>query len=697
MSRRWIPVITVGVASAVFQPQVAQAAYIDPATSSYLIQIVSGLIITGSVAIGVFFRKIQLFFVTLGARLSALRVRLFTKAGRQARKAHQARQSRQSPSDTALANLRASALQAGRLAGATTTTTAAGATLSKRALLFGDARRWPARLGLAAMAAFLPAMVFVLYSVLTLFAGNHDQFPFTIRDLLPTTLGLFFGLGALMTLVLFLLRGRVLDLAISGLVGLALAGWLQSNLMNPEYGPLMGTPIPWQTYTKATVVNLAVWLLILAIVVGLRVASRKLWHVVVIGLSSLLLVGSAVSLVASYSKSPAGSPPPMVDTGYYSYDNAFTLSTTHNEIVFLVDTLDASLIDSIRQDDPHFFDDLTGFTDYAQDMSRYSQTDPGVPEMLTGQDFFYTTTYDAYKADAWRDASALRALKAAGYLINIYSDQYNTYAHDSDLVGLVDNFVVPATTDVNQLAMMKNMVKLASFVDAPIVAKPTFWMDGSEFATIRRPPAGRPAPYLIDDAGFYANLTAQGLTVRDAQPQFNYFHFEGSHAPFNLDAHGLHSDTDTDVITQTKGVFHIIFDYLDRMKQLGVYDQSTVVILGDHGTHVGPQARVLDHPILPGLWYKPVGPSTAPPTISLAPTSQENFLPTLVSQAGLDATAYGQPYDAVPLDSTEPRLYIWYRPKWGIDPSFGVRFEVTGDARDWANWQLIEQFPLIVD
>lgn len=43
-----------------FSPSVA--AYIDPASSSYLLQIIAGIFIAGGTAIGVYWRKIKLFF-----------------------------------------------------------------------------------------------------------------------------------------------------------------------------------------------------------------------------------------------------------------------------------------------------------------------------------------------------------------------------------------------------------------------------------------------------------------------------------------------------------------------------------------------------------------------------------------------------------------------------------------------------------
>ncbi len=37
-------------------------AYIDPAATSYIVQIVAGVVIAGGVAVGIFWKKIKLFF-----------------------------------------------------------------------------------------------------------------------------------------------------------------------------------------------------------------------------------------------------------------------------------------------------------------------------------------------------------------------------------------------------------------------------------------------------------------------------------------------------------------------------------------------------------------------------------------------------------------------------------------------------------
>ena len=54
-------------------------AYIDPATTTYIIQIVTALIITLGVTIGVFFTRVRLSIVELYVRISEFFIRLFSK------------------------------------------------------------------------------------------------------------------------------------------------------------------------------------------------------------------------------------------------------------------------------------------------------------------------------------------------------------------------------------------------------------------------------------------------------------------------------------------------------------------------------------------------------------------------------------------------------------------------------------------
>ena len=670
MPKRWILVAVVTAFCVCFTPVPAHAAYIDPATTSFLIQILSGVLITLSVAISVFFRKIQLFFITLSARLSSFWVRVFTTSGRQAWKDQKAREAKEKVEHPSGRGERADH----------------DLSVSKWAFLWGDRRVWWVRLGLGAMVALSMSMVLLLFPVLDLYANNSSTLPFSVNELFPRTMILFVSMTIIVMVVLFLLRGRVFDLALSGVMGVALAGWLQMNFMNPDFGTFMGDAILWHKYKTATLTNILAWIAILVGVILIRVIHKKLWTFLICGLAMFLTLGNVFSLVNSYSK-PLPSAPSQKEA-YLSYENAFSLSSTHNEIVFLIDRFDLGLIDQIRESTPDFFDPLTGFVEFQQNMSSYSNTHPAVVSMLTGQHYLHEIPWKEYKTNAWNSAEDLRNLKDAGYSINIFTEAVSLYTSPSDVEGLVDNLTA-STAVLQENVMMTGMVKLAAFVTLPVVAKPSFWIYSTEFADVYEKSGDD--PYVIDDAAFYSRLKEQDLSIRGTQPQFNFIHFHGSHAPYVIDAKAQPSSKGTDQVTQTKGVFHIIFDYLDRMKKLGIYEDSTIIITGDHGNPLSNDTRQLTYPKLTGLFAKPRGAADIPPTVSLAPTSDVNFLPTLVTQAHVDPADHTLlSYFNPNLNPLEPRYYNEYRPKWTEEPAVIIRCEVIGDARKWTNWRIFE-------
>jgi len=44
-------------------------------------------------------------------------------------------------------------------------------------------------------------------------------------------------------------------------------------------------------------------------------------------------------------------------------------------------------------------------------------------------------------------------------------------------------------------------------------------------------------------------------------------------------------------------VFHIVYEYLDQLKQLGMYENSTIIIFGDHGARKN-DTKPLEHAIV---------------------------------------------------------------------------------------------------
>jgi len=81
----------------------------------------------------------------------------------------------------------------------------------------------------------------------------------------------------------------------------------------------------------------------------------------------------------------------------------------------------------------------------------------------------------------------------------------------------------------------------------------------------------------------YEEFTEEEIQTTE-EKVFHFVHVEGGHLPFNL-------DENLNVIKQGEGTYtqkqkatlKLIKAYIDRLKKAGVYDNSSIVIMADHG------------------------------------------------------------------------------------------------------------------
>ena len=135
-------------------------AYIDPATTTYIIQIVTALVITLGVTIGVFFTRVRLSIVGLYVRISEFFIRLFSKKK-----------------------------------GNSVTTSRTHLRMSPPA---GDKQSFRSRLLSSVCVSVAFAFTFIVFGIYELYMLNVDYFNFPLKLLLPPLL-LF---GALVAVIL---------------------------------------------------------------------------------------------------------------------------------------------------------------------------------------------------------------------------------------------------------------------------------------------------------------------------------------------------------------------------------------------------------------------------------------------------------------------------------------------------------------
>jgi hypothetical protein len=565
--------------------------------------------------------------------------------------------------------------------------------------LWGDQRSWRQRLALAGLAALAPPLLIICFGFLDTFAHNAADFPFSLRELLAPTLALGGIVWAVGAAGLMALRGRVFDIAVSLLAGLAVAAWVEANLIGVKFGQLTGAAVDWPRYKAQALANTAIWLALLALPLALRLMGAKVWRAGVIAGPALVVAMSAAGL-AGDNLGSANLWQDKTANKLVSYQGAFSLSGTQNSYFFLLDMLDQVNIEAVAAAEPGLLEaNLDGFTEFENYVSRYSKTQPSAVNLLTGWDYLYDADWPAFTRQAYAESDFLHQLRQAGYSTNIYATERYSWSSPSDIEAVADN-VTGGQIRIDQAVVVKGMAKLAALRYAPLVVKPSFWFDSSDFDAAAAVEAG-PAPYANDDPALMALVGAEGLAVASDQPRFSYFHLNGSHPPYTMDRDGraLPAAAQGNQLDQTIGALKIVFAYLDRLRELGLYQDATIVITGDHGNFwTDADGGHLNEMSLPGpartaLLVKPAGSAGAPLAYSKAPVAGDNIRAEFLRSAGLESSEGAVSLFEVPEGAARPRTYYHRRVAGESHPVQSVeQWEVLGDAADWSNWRLVREF-----
>lgn len=534
------------------------------------------------------------------------------------------------------------------------------------------------------------SFTFLFFGPLEIVAFSGNSLVFTYRDVLPILL-VMLVIGVALAPLLALLRGRIFHYTICVLIAITLGGWLQALLLNGGLGLLTGDAINWSEHTTTMVVSLVLWLSLLVVFLLVMYLHRKLWWRVVYAVSLLLvamqLVPTIAILCGAYDKTQ-----PDELSGYYLSEKGMTeYSAEDNVYIFVLDRLDYDYIQRSLKTDPHFLDGLEGFTGYTNAISAYARTQPALAHMLTGrEDITYQVPETQYFEDVWSGGNILQTLREEDYSVGIYTSIRNLFSDPDTATGLADN-AGNGRSGMNYALTAGKLLQLSVFRYAPTALKPFFWADTNYYNTGIYHDDGQVA-YQFDDAGYALQL--QEATAEGTQKAFRMYHFFGPHAPYTLNADGTASETETTVTDQTIGSFANLVKIFDRMKELGIYEDATIIITGDHGSAVS-DLKPLQKATRIGLFYKPAGASDTPLQYSSAPVSVGNIPATVAKAIGADYASFGTPLDEVAEDADIVRYYF----KTVCDEktfreTVMCIYRVTGDAADFSNWELVDTVPI---
>ena len=530
-----------------------------------------------------------------------------------------------------------------------------------------------------------------MFNPIDIVANNAQEFSFALGDIIGGILLSFFASFAILFAVLMIFNKYILNIITSLLLSVFISDYIYNLTVGK--GTLVSGDVRID-YGKSTTIFLIIIIAVAYALFLTGVLMKNKWKNVCAFICVLLIAMNSATLVSDFATKDFVNKNGTTINYALSEKNLFGVSKKENIVYFLFDRFDTKYYDEVVNDNPNYFSkSLDGFTYFDNAVSTFSRTYPAVAGLITGVTYDGNTSSNEYFKKAYTTSPFLKDLKSNGYEINIYADRYYEYSDAECFKDTVSN-----ATKINGYTPDKtNILKyLLSLSDARTIAckMPTLLFKHTANGTVLTLSKlnSKDKIYHDDDAELYKNLKSSGLHYTNSDKNYTFIYLHGTHSPYTLDADAQRVKASTSK-EQTIGSFKIIADYVDQMKKLGVYDNSTIVITGDHGypyTDTEPLLESTDTGTKTAVFVKPKSSKTSGLSVSHAPASVADIIPTIVKDTGIKAsTDYGESLFDIAQDSARERIYYHSR-LTGNSKLILDKYTITGDAANIKNWKLEE-------
>lgn len=425
----------------------------------------------------------------------------------------------------------------------------------------------------------LPFIV-VLVSPLSFYLANHSEYSIPISVLLPFLSLCFLGVTGFILILLMVIKNRLWSAALKGiLVGLAVAAWVQSQLLAWDFGPLDGRGINWTAWTNHAYFEILLWTIIATVIIYWAFRKEKFFQGVTQGIIFLGVLTLASSWVTSDYK-PKQEP-------MHEVKSPFLFHRSSNKIVIVLDTFQSDIFGEITRRWPEEVTFLQGFTFYPNTLGGYPTTQAAIPLILTG--IYYKNDIPIKDWIEKNNAASNIAdyLAYRGYGVALVS------CVDVTLYGIKSpKFNICSLGEPGLIGLLRSVLLVLDggvFRTLPIVLKKPFYDEGNWFfaqlnmATM--PPGGHGC-----DLKFVQAFETKAKVESDKDRVFRYYHLVGMHPPIQIDEKYDYvrnmPATRESVIKQSRGVLVLLRRMLQRLKDIQIYDTAQIIVIGDHGNRL---------------------------------------------------------------------------------------------------------------
>lgn len=435
--------------------------------------------------------------------------------------------------------------------------------------------------------AFVVSFMLYIYESILTYSSNINDFWFDFGQMLPNIIlyafTMFLGLCLIYTIVylidtLIFKKERLYKTitVISWIMFVFI--YIQGNYLIGNLPVLDKSTIDWSGYLKENIIS---GLVLVVLVVSEIIAIKKVQYKKVIKVNTYITIAIFAMLMVSFISilcTPNLFKDKTVTTA--TNKNINNVSEDKNFFIFLVDAVDSKEFASVVKESDKYGNTFNDFTYYPDTVSGYTFTRDSIPFILSGKWNKNEKEFDEYYNDAFAESKLFKALQKEDYNINFYEPET---LFDRKNAKKFENIVADADY-IDKVSYFKQLTKYIMFKYLPYPLKQYSKIEYVDFQLCKKNDSEENYEYYdwLNDAE-HEILKNQELN-KEKQKYFKFIHVEGGHVPFDYDEElNKIPESEGNYKMKLGATLKLINEFITSLKQNGVYDNSVIVVMADHG------------------------------------------------------------------------------------------------------------------
>lgn len=571
------------------------------------------------------------------------------------------------------------------------------------------------------LSVIISANIF-LFVPFAIYLGNIEEFVTPVGSLFRLLVIPALALIAILIIVGGMLNASTCRRYTTIIAATGLVLWIQGNILVWNYGLLDGSNIDWGISPWRGVIDSTVWMLLILSGFFFYRVTEKLYVQLVV----MIFILQSIMLMVTISQNISSLR--GKENSYASLESLqqmYRFSTKRNVLHIILDSFQTDIFKEIISDGRNggiYQSALEGFTFYEDNIGGFPYTYFSLPAIVSGQTYHNDIPKSEFIKKVFGGKTILNSAYASGYQIDFATEALML---DMLTYGQYTNaYLVPSNYHVgNKMHALNESAKLLDltlFRFAPHFLKPYIY-NSHRWLVQNMVASEEYWNFFYFSHNAFLNYLTQNLKVDRQAPVYKFFHLMSPHAPMVVNddcsyTGGQVQRNRITVLAQSRCTLGFVIALLDAMKKKGVYDDSFIILMADHGGHIPPENYApataennkLGHVLNPWvvamatpLMLIKTPHATGSLKISTAPASMLDTAATVDSVLALGGHFEGRSIPALtPVEQRERRFYHyeWRQEDYVTDYILPIQeFIINGSPYDGSAWQLGKEFTAPVD